>query len=485
MSKFYCKSLQKKSKTDSEPGLIFFLLIFIYCISFVAPVQAGKKLKKLKKQINNWEKQVLVQHCELKCMNGLGTYYLSQGKTDKTIRVFRKITRDNPLEPMGWYYLGYALRKQKKWKQAIKAFSTYESLKPKDPEVHYSLGKCYYKTGNYREASTELKKYLHSLSPQDKVWIKKTEKLLLEIENKSKKNQTNKVAITTLNTPKPRFFYQQALKLFLNGYKIKAMNKLTAGIKQYPHSYFLHKALAALSNDTGLCYLSLPWLLKGNRYFKNSSELVLALANCFEKKKKHQKAASFFEKYFELKPNQIQYIYKIAQMYSLGGQSDLAITNYRIFLKKAAMGKYAQLKNKSKAALKNLQDIPTENIKFKHDLPQIYSCLEKYKFKQAEKLIKQNLTSTSGKDKIILKALWANLKLKQLQYKQAEKLLEPCQNKIKPPICYRVSGLLKLKLRQKKKALVYFKLFLDIAGKDKYEKKFKSQISKLVQNISD
>ncbi len=273
--------------------------------------------------------------------------------------------------------------------------------------------------------------------------------------------------------------------MFLKDKKIDAMNKLTAGIKKHPHNFFLHKALAALSNDTNLCYLSLPWLLKGNSYFKDSSELLLAIINCFEKKKKYQKAASFLEKYLELNPGEIKNIYKIAKLYSLAGQSDMAIKNYRFFLKKAAGNKYATLKNKSKKAIKNIKEIPTENIKLKQDLPKIYSHLAKYQLQQAENMIKENLVAASGRNKIILRALLANLKLEQLQYKQADKLLKSCKNKTAPPVCYRVLGFLKLKLRQKKNALAYFKLFLDVADKDENEKKFKSKIEILIKNISE
>ncbi|MGM0597708.1 MAG: hypothetical protein ACQES9_11795 [Myxococcota bacterium] len=104
----------KKSNSSFGTGLKYILFVIINCLFFIDSVQAGNKLDKLEKQVNNWEKQVLAQNCESKCINGLGTYYISLGKIAKTEQVFSKITKDNPLEPMGWYYFGYALRKQKK-----------------------------------------------------------------------------------------------------------------------------------------------------------------------------------------------------------------------------------------------------------------------------------------------------------------------------------------------------------------------------------
>jgi len=83
---------------------------------------------------------------------GLGLVFLGQEKFAEAEGQFVVATHGFPGGAAGWYGLGAARYKLRRYPEAIKPLELAVQALPREPMVHYMLGFCYDQAGRYREA---------------------------------------------------------------------------------------------------------------------------------------------------------------------------------------------------------------------------------------------------------------------------------------------------------------------------------------------
>ena len=94
-------------------------------------------------------------------------YLTAMGRFDESIEIGKQAVAIDPLSPVAYNELGWALRNAGRDEAALEQYRKGLELNPDFPQSHWALSDLYLKKGMYNEAAAESQKHMSLVSQND------------------------------------------------------------------------------------------------------------------------------------------------------------------------------------------------------------------------------------------------------------------------------------------------------------------------------
>jgi arylsulfatase A-like enzyme/Flp pilus assembly protein TadD len=224
---------------------------------------------------------------------------LSRGKAEKAKDILKKLSDQEPGNPLVHHFLGKAYQKLEKWDQAVLEFQKVLTLNPNHVYSHFSLASCFYRVGRGDEAVREAKIVLSYLGEHFETLM-----LLARIYGEKGNVQESIIHLEKAIRLKPG---NLELKLLLADSLIMA--------KEYDKTFEVYKSLMDTMPDDPRVYYGLGMVSyfrsdyeEAIKYFLKEIEIhskprsVFFLGISYGKVNKYREAVFYLEKYLQSIP---------------------------------------------------------------------------------------------------------------------------------------------------------------------------------------
>ncbi len=156
--------LEEAKKIDPASLDVYLLLVLVY----TAQGDSQKANTEYEAFLN---KAYSLEPENIKILEYLAQFECQKGNNKKAELLYRKVIQKRPGDADGYFWLGYVLESQGRWKEAVKQWQETLKIDPKYADALNSLGYLYAEEGvNLDEAEVMLKKAL-SLSPDNPAYL--------------------------------------------------------------------------------------------------------------------------------------------------------------------------------------------------------------------------------------------------------------------------------------------------------------------------